>query len=801
MITAREPYNPQRSQTNRTILPYPYIGLVKQNIDAQYMGRISVWIPELCGDPNDQASWIVCTYCSPFAGATDLATTPGYQSNPQVAQQSYGWVGIPPDLNNQVLVVFVGGEMSRAYWIGCVYQQNMNWMVPGIAVNVTTHPPPLVTSPVIEYNKAAITGTPDNPRRPPFGPLTSGLAAEGLNSDVERGTSTTTMRRESPPKVYGFLSPDGNSIHIDDFAGNEFIRLRTKSGCQILIHESTGFVYINSKNGNAWFEVSDAGIDGFTMNSISLRAQQDFNIRADRNINFDAGQNINMRAGQQITMSAGTDLQIGVTDNIVVSASSATVKTTGGDLQINASGNIRLQSGADTTSLAAGNWLRDASTIVDNGGGAPAATANAATVPTPQATLDTTITPSTGMWRSSGGSVSTIVSRMPTHEPWPSHPNSAVPPPPSGPANITAPGTYGQGSSSNNNPDGTLNDTGCNIGSAGTKPVSTEVYNAIANASAKTGAPLSTMLAFADMESSFQPGVGAGTSSATGLYQFTSGTWNGMVSQYGSQYNVSSSQINDASANALMGGQFIQNNSNILQNQGISSPTPGQLYIMHFMGSSGGPALISAAQNNPSASAASLFPAAASANRSIFYNSDGSAKTTSQVYNNLTSTADSKAAAYASQDGLPAPCTRQNGTAGNTPTTPNTPANPNAAPGDYGQYVGKYWGQNQQCVSLVKYINNLPATSNWYAGNGDLVNNPPPVGTAIATFDPNGTYANSYQTSHAAIYLGPATGGAGIEVLEQYNGQPARLKNYYATGTGINNANNYMVVNTKTTST
>ena len=664
--------------------PYIYIGFVKANADAQKMGRLSVWIPELGGNPNDEASWVICSYATPFAGCNDITKIPNYTTNTQIAQQSYGLWLVPPDINNEVAVFFANGKLNRGFWFACCYQQSMNHMIPGIAVNVTTEPqPPVHVSPVTEYNKSDKSLNVDSPLRPPFHPLTDGLAAEGLTTDAERGKSSTSARRETPSFVYGLLSPRGNTIHIDDnhsgdsvtgTSVNEFIRIRTRSGTQVLVDETTGMVYINSKNGNAWLEVSDAGVDVYSKNSVSIRAELDFNVRADRDILMDAGRTISMRAGSNITMEAIGEMDVHAKGNVNVASDSSInvgaanhmITSTGsGDFQVGAAGNLVLTSGGSTNLLAGGNQNRDGAAIFDNGGKSTSATSAAnPTVPSPTTTLDTLQTPSAG-WTYGGRTVSTIVSRMPTHEPWRGHPSSAVPPPP---LDDSVPST---GVQSTGNPNAAATD-GCSFGAAGTKPISSTNFNAISAASNQVGVPLSTMLAFSDIESGNNAAAGASSSSAKGLYQFTNGTWNSMVQQYGNQYNVSSDQILDPSANALMGAQFLKNNTTILQNQGIANPTPGQLYAMHFMGSSGGPALINAAANNPNADASLMFPGAAAANPSIF-----SGKTVGQVYSHISNLADSKANAYADQQGLPPPCQR----AGATPTNPNGTAASNGNPG------------------------------------------------------------------------------------------------------------------------
>jgi hypothetical protein len=59
--------------------------------------------------------------------------------------------------------------------------------------------------------------------------------------------------------------------------------------------------------------------------------------------------------------------------------------------------------------------------------------------------------------------------------------------------------------------------------------------------------------------------------------------------------------------------------------------------MAHFMGVGGAAKLISNAEDNPQASGARLFPNAAAANRSIFYDKSGHARSVSQVYSVLSS--------------------------------------------------------------------------------------------------------------------------------------------------------------------
>ena len=91
----------------------------------------------------------------------------------------------------------------------------------------------------------------------------------------------------------------------------------------------------------------------------------------------------------------------------------------------------------------------------------------------------------------------------------------------------------------------------------------------------------------------------------------------------------------DPTANALMAGVFTNSNAKHLTNKLGRAPTDGELYIAHFMGASGAARLITAAENNPGAVAAQCFPAAARANRSIFFDKSGRARNFAEVAQNL----------------------------------------------------------------------------------------------------------------------------------------------------------------------
>jgi hypothetical protein len=86
-----------------------------------------------------------------------------------------------------------------------------------------------------------------------------------------------------------------------------------------------------------------------------------------------------------------------------------------------------------------------------------------------------------------------------------------------------------------------------------------------------------------------------------------------------------------------MAGAFANANAKVLTDRLGRKPSDGELYMAHFLGASGAARFISAAQANPTAKAADLFPRAAQANNAIFYDKQGAAKSLKQVYAGLVS--------------------------------------------------------------------------------------------------------------------------------------------------------------------
>jgi hypothetical protein len=182
------------------------------------------------------------------------------------------------------------------------------------------------------------------------------------------------------------------------------------------------------------------------------------------------------------------------------------------------------------------------------------------------------------------------------------------------------------------------------------------VRQAIYNAASATGIDFSYLMNQARVESGFDPGAAAKTSSATGLYQFIEQSWLGVVAKHGEAHGLgwAASTISrgsdgryriadpttrkavldlrrDPQAAASMAAEFAGDNKAYLEARLGREAEPVDLYLAHFLGASGAAKFLKARDADPYTNAATLFPAAAQSNRNVFFERDGSARSLDAV--------------------------------------------------------------------------------------------------------------------------------------------------------------------------
>lgn len=368
-----ESRKPTGSGSNRT---GPFLAKVVSHLDPEYNGALEVQLlHEVGNDANKEGQLHVVKYMSPFAGSTSVDYTAEDQTYDNT-QKSYGMWFVPPDVGSTVIVIFIEGDPKFGYWIGCVQDENTNFMTPGIAATSFNIGGKAERVPVAEYNKKAIDHCPADTtkiKKVPH-PMETVLSNQGLLQDDTRGITTSSARRETPSAVFGISTPGpldkrpgakkgkagkaehqiagafvsrlgGTTFVMDDgddkflrktpaksgppqyvsveqgetggdptIPHNELVRIRTRTGHQILMHNSEDLIYITNSRGTTWVELtSDGKIDIYANDSISLHTKNDLNITADRDINLTAVRNLNVNVGgnTNLTTTGATNIRSG----------------------------------------------------------------------------------------------------------------------------------------------------------------------------------------------------------------------------------------------------------------------------------------------------------------------------------------------------------------------------------------------------------------------------------------------------------------------------------------------------------
>jgi hypothetical protein len=270
---------------------------------------------------------------------------------------------------------------------------------------------------------------------------------QGLINDVQRGPVASSSQRESPSQVFGISTPGrpiyqggftqeevltridqgsitptdakvigrtgGHTLVMDDGdidGNNQMFRLRTAKGHQITMNDTGNFLYIIHANGQTWIELGVEGtVDVFSTNSVNIRTQGDINLHADRDINMFAGRDFKVKANANITMEAVVNTTITAQADLKLYSKATVGIKADGTLALNSEG---------------GSWAGGGSLVFRAGGidlNGPTAPAVAAPRPLQKTKLDDTTFDNLKGWQVEKEKLESIVTRAPTHEPYPYH--------------------------------------------------------------------------------------------------------------------------------------------------------------------------------------------------------------------------------------------------------------------------------------------------------------------------------------------------------------------------------------------
>lgn len=205
--------------------------------------------------------------------------------------------------------------------------------------------------------------------------------------------------------------------------------------------------------------------------------------------------------------------------------------------------------------------------------------------------------------------------------------------------------------------------------------ISPTVVSSIRQASRATSVDFGTLMAQAKEESGFRVDAKSSSSSASGLFQFINSTWLGLVQRFGDKYGVGAlaQQIatdstghatvadpalrerilalrKDPSLSAALAAEYARANKGEIEHALGRPAANADLYLAHFLGAAGATALLKAVEQNGDAVGAALLPGAAAANRSVFFDDSGRARSVAEIYRSFAERIDSEAQRFSSAD-------------------------------------------------------------------------------------------------------------------------------------------------------
>ena len=278
--------------------------------------------------------------------------------------RSYGMSCHPPAPGTEVVILFTGTD-QEGIMIGVLPDTGRNSSIGDNTVAFAEGEQGVAHT----YDTSAVVSQDKNTR--PRHELTGAVANQGLGLDSLRGLSSSGARRESPSNVFGFNTPSGHSLVLDDGTTknsdaslapdkerkeglSNLVRLRSAGGAQMLFNDSAGIVYVINQAGNSWVQLdSDGKIDIYSSGDISMHTENDMNLHVGGDFSLDADA-INMKA-------RGTD--------------GIKIETATGEFNLHSAKDIKLTTDLNQHLKAVGNVRVSTDGLIDlNGPPASAAT-------------------------------------------------------------------------------------------------------------------------------------------------------------------------------------------------------------------------------------------------------------------------------------------------------------------------------------------------------------------------------------------------------------------------------------------
>lgn len=308
------------------------IGVVKSNADPAHHGRLQIYIPSIDSKNYELEDLPWASYVSPFGGST-VDYKAGREQSMVPGVSTYGFWAIPK-INAQVLCGFIEGEPNMRFWMGCIYQPELNRTLP-------SHIDPLLT----EIDESGMYPQKTIPH------LKANLGDAGLapgsnhyktRGGYERSISHPSNKNKTKPTDNGYFpkphepskadsqticltSPGRHYFVMSDVDEYCRVRLKTCEGSQIIFDDTNERIYISTAKGRNWIELDETSgkIYIFSDSKVNIRAKNDINMYSDENINIVANKRVNIRSEERaVEIQAKHDVRLLSTDADVMATAS-----------------------------------------------------------------------------------------------------------------------------------------------------------------------------------------------------------------------------------------------------------------------------------------------------------------------------------------------------------------------------------------------------------------------------------------------------------------------------------------------
>jgi hypothetical protein len=413
------------------------------------MGRLRVWIPDYGGDEDDDNNWKWVNYASPFFGSTNNPKR-STENTDQNSEHTYGMWMVPPDIGNKVLCTFVNGDPGKGYWFAVAADTHLSHnMLPGVSSRFADQVDRASAGGLVEASLSRVDAKPYLPlgefnesresningtfllnKVPVHQHQAEILINQGLDTDPVRGATTSSSLREAPSSVFGISTPGrantvgdvtpsirqgGHSFVMDDGVVDavdserngvdQGIRLRSAGGHQILMNDKEQVLYIANAAGTSWLEFdSGGGIQAYSANGLSIRTQGTLNLHSDKTVNIQ-GSTVNIKSlgGMKVSTQTLDVRSSGITtmfgSKVHIGSGGGTMLTSGGTVGVGANGTLLLK--GESIKLNDG----DVTQVADPGD-------------IPENLHHDANKAGNGLWESKAGTLSSIVTKAPSHEPY-----------------------------------------------------------------------------------------------------------------------------------------------------------------------------------------------------------------------------------------------------------------------------------------------------------------------------------------------------------------------------------------------